>query len=451
MSSQKIIIWSEKVMAFSFYALIYFIPISIALTESFAGLALFSYFLKKWAMFYEQIKKELLPWHTLSFSRKFLSFFRSFKPVESFLNWPIGIFLFFTFMSVIFSEIPFLSVKGYIGKTLEFAFLYFSFLECINSKKRIKIFLTVYLISFTLICINGIFQYFTGREFIHGYLLEGGRICSSLRQSNDFGAYLIMFIPVLFFLSVLCGRSAGGKSDLSVFVSPAVRVILFLLFILALFCLGLTFSRGAWMAFILSLFFAGFKKLKLLLPCCILIVVFLILAAPNLQEGRDGTSSYVSRFMKAANADDRRMVLWQFIDYDNNRMVYWRGTSQIIKDYPLFGAGLNTYSQIVGRYKNVWGGYAHNCYLQMTAETGLLGITAFLGIFFITFRNSFKRLRLIQDQVHWLLLFGLLIGLLGFLLHSFVDTNLYSDQLSSLMWVNMGVIVALQKINKGAL
>ncbi len=449
MNSQKIIIWSDRAMAFSFYALIYFLPISIALTESFAGLVLFFYIFKRGAMLYDQIRKGYLPWRALSFFRKVFSFFRSFKPVENALNWPIGIFLFFTFMSVIFSEIPLLSLRGYVGKTLEFAFLYFSFLECMHSRKRIKIFLTIYLISFALICVNGMFQYFTGQEFIHGNLVESGRISSSLRHANDFGSYLILFIPVLFFLSVLCGRRSGTqKSDFSVFASLPARVILFLLFILALVCLGLTFSRGAWMALILSLFLAGCIKLRLLLPCFLLIVIFLFAATLNLKGRNDGIFEEIRRFMSLTNKADKRVSLERILQYDNNRMVYWQGTGEIIKDYPLFGTGLNTYSQIVGRYKKNFGVYAHNCYLQMTAEIGLLGITAFFGVLFALFRNSLEGLRLIKDQAHWLLLFGFLVGLLAFLIHSFYDTNFYSVQLSSLMWITIGVIVTLQKENR---
>jgi len=428
------------------------LPISIALTESFAALALFSYLLKRGLVFYDQIKRESLPWHAASFFRKIFLFFQSFKPVENFLNWPIAIFLFFTFLSVIFSQIPLLSLRGYIGKTLEFVFLYFSFLECMNSKKRIKIFLTVYFISFALICINGIFQHFAGWEFIHRHLGEGGRISSSLRQPNDFGAYLIIFIPVLFFLSVFSGGKRTGMSEKPVAsISLIARVAMFFFFIVSLACLGLTFSRGAWLAFVLSLFLAGCKKLKFFIPCCILIVAFLGTVTLNLKERSDGMSQYISRFMKAANQDDRKAALQQFVDYDNNRMVYWRGTKRIVKDYPFFGTGLNTYSQIISRYKQNYGGYPHNCYLQMTVETGLFGIMSFLWMLFVLFRNSLKGLRLIKDQVHWLLLFGFLTGLLAFLIHSFVDTNFYSTQLASLMWIIMGVIVALQKINEDEL
>jgi len=441
MNIQKTIIWHDRAMAFSFYALIYFLPISIALLESFAGLALFFYLFKRGTMFYVQIKKGSFSWQTLYFPKKIFAFLRAFKPVKNFLNWPIGILLFFILISAIVSQIPALSFRGYVGKTLQYVFLYFTFLECIHSRKRIKIFLTVYLISFALICINGIFQKFTGQDFIYGQPIDGMRIFSSLRHANDFGAYLILIIPVLFSLSILLGRRErtavpGESSDFLVFTSLITRVIIFLLFILALICLGLTFSRGAWLAFALSLVFMGFRKLKFLLPCLLLVAAFLSISYPYLIEQRSAL------WGNQWNLKD----LLSFTS--SNRLLYWQGTAQIIKEYPLFGTGLNTYSLIVGNYKQQFGGYAHNCYLQMTAETGLFGLAAFLWMLFVLFRNSFKGLRLIEGRAYQLLLFGLLTGLLAFLIHGFFDTIFYSVQLSSLMWVIMGMIVTLQKIHE---
>jgi hypothetical protein len=55
-----------------------------------------------------------------------------------------------------------------------------------------------------------------------------------------------------------------------------------------------------------------------------------------------------------------------------------------------------------------------------------------------------------RDPFLAMLLLGSLIGLGGFLVHSFFDTNFYSVQLGSFMWLIMGFIVAVQKIDKEA-
>ena len=97
-------------------------------------------------------------------------------------------------------------------------------------------------------------------------------------------------------------------------------------------------------------------------------------------------------------------------------------------------------------YKIGWGGYPHNCYLQMIAEIGILGLGSFLIMLGLLFRRSLQAYRNMENQFLKMVLLGALAGLTGFLIHSFFDTVLYSVQLSSLMWIYMGVIVAIPKI-----
>src|SRR3989338_8295110 len=192
---QKFMDWCDKAMAFSFYALIYFLPISIALSETFTGLALLFYVFKRLSFFFIRVshreKQEAR-------GNRFIFFFSSFKPPMNDLSVPILIFLLFNLISVIFSRYPILSIEGFFGKVLQSAFLYFNFIEAVNSKKRLRKFLIVFLISATLISINGLYQYFVGKDFIHGHLVYDGRISSSFRAHNDFAAYLIVIIPIFF-------------------------------------------------------------------------------------------------------------------------------------------------------------------------------------------------------------------------------------------------------------
>ena len=95
----------------------------------------------------------------------------------------------------------------------------------------------------------------------------------------------------------------------------------------------------------------------------------------------------------------------------SHRIVLWKEAIAIIKDHPFLGCGLNTYSIVAPKYKIAEGGgiYPHNSYLQMAAETGLLGLGAFLWIIIILFRTSLSNLKKISNQVR---------------LADFYDTNL---------------------------
>ncbi|MBL7198377.1 MAG: hypothetical protein ISS47_09810 [Candidatus Omnitrophica bacterium] len=90
------------------------------------------------------------------------------------------------------------------------------------------------------------------------------------------------------------------------------------------------------------------------------------------------------------------------------------------------------------------GTYAHNCYLQMLAEIGIIGLASFLWIIGRLFKSSIRSFKKSRD----LLLLGLLAGIIAFLVHSFFDTNLYSLQLSVLFWAMLGLTVARIEISK---
>ena len=483
--SKEFILWCDKAMAFSFYALIYFLPISIALSEMFTGLALFFYLLKRLTSFCVVVGEKAKEKSILSFLCNFILFFRSFKPVDNYLNKPILILLSFSLISVFVSRHPMLSIEGFLGKVLQSVFLYFNFIECINSKKRLKKFLVVFLISATLISINGLYQYFMGKDFIHGHLVPGGRISSSFRAHNDFAAYLIVVVPIFLSLSLL--STINGIQQFSVaymkkdIFSPFLsgkpgKALIFVVFILSFVCFGLTFSRGAWIAFAFTMFFFSVHKKRYIIVNGLILILFFSLFYPRLQETRqvslivDSVSekndtlqapdvNAETQGMAVSNSVQKKtgiletykeMLKFGWVLGGSGRSGYWREAIHIIKDYPFFGVGLNTYS-VVGRgYKITWGGYPHNCYLQMAAETGILGLLSFLWLSSVLFYRSFRNLAAMQDPFLAAFLFGSLIGLGGFLVHSFFDTNFYSVQLGSFMWLIMGLIVAIQKIDKAS-
>ncbi len=430
--SEKFIDWCDKAMAFSFYALIYFLPISIALAETFTGTAFFFFLLKRGTVLCVRLREKNKAKKGIGFfARNFLS---SFKPVSSGLNIPILIVLCFNLISVMQSQFLMQSIEGFVGKVLQSVFLYFNFTEVMRTRKRLKRFLSVFLISCTLITINGYFQMLTGKGFIFGHAFDG-RISSSFRHANDLGAYLLIVVPILFCISVLPKRSKNPlKKNVgyrSISFSPIVQFALFLLFLATFITIGLTYSRGVWIGFILSLLLLGIfgiRQRKIIIYFSVLAVAFLLMFYPKIYDQRTLLKDFKTSLAH------------------NNRIVYWERSIQIVKDYPLFGCGLNTYAQVEGRYTAGWGGYPHNSYLQMLAEIGPFGLAAFLWMLIVLFRDSLRALKKIKIQENKLLLFGFQTGLLGFLIHSFFDTNFYSVQLGSLLWIIIGCVVRFSDI-----
>jgi O-antigen ligase/tetratricopeptide (TPR) repeat protein len=104
-----------------------------------------------------------------------------------------------------------------------------------------------------------------------------------------------------------------------------------------------------------------------------------------------------------------------------SRIDYWSQAGSAIKDYPLLGYGPGTYSLISKKYSNFFtsfSSYAHNSYLQMTAEVGLVG-----GFIFILMKTIIVVLVVaeVKNAKNKLFLLSILIGLVSLYLNNFFD------------------------------
>ncbi len=467
MPDSKLTSWCDRTTVFSFYALIYFLPISTALVEICSTVILTAFFWKRSVNFAAALKRHAVTSGPLSWRRGWHLFTESFQPPAHPLRGPIGIFILINFLSVVVSLYPSLSIKGFIGKLMQSTFLYFSFVETMNTRRKFCIFIGVFFVSTTLIVCNGLAQFFQGTEFIFGKTLPGdGRVASSFKHPNDLGAYLVMVLPMIF--SFVMARwpfwpQGSGRKKTVLGWKIAARIFIVVLLAMSLSVLGLTYSRGAWLSFAIGIvFLMGMNRRHAVVPLAAGILFFFIFP-PHLAPRRN--VSFVSDDLLREKLDRveqgdqyakenrtppfaRRMEIWSSslrrftaMGRDN----YWREAVHIIRSSPLLGTGLNTYSRVGPEYKINWGGYPHNCFLQMAAETGLLGLGSFLWVFLILFYGALKSLKTIEPDFARVVIQGGLAGLLGFIVHSFVDTHFYSVQLGNLMWLMMALVTAVQQ------
>ncbi len=86
--------------------------------------------------------------------------------------------------------------------------------------------------------------------------------------------------------------------------------------------------------------------------------------------------------------------------------------------------------------------YAHNCYLQMAAETGIFGLLIFLWFVAALLKGAVFKVLKFKDKFLKATLIGIVGGILAYLVHSFVDTHLYSLPLAVLFWAMAGLAAA---------
>jgi len=409
----------DGLIRFFLYILIFWLPYSAAVVEVCVICSLVLWMIKRGILMKQR--------NDQSFFEKC----KCFSPKKSPLNLPIFIFLTSCVFSVILSDYAHQSWHNFLTKTVEWFVIYFLVIEVFTQEKHFRVLWIVYIVTAAAVSLDAVMQYhlihkdiFTGRNFI-----EGSRATASFKAPNGLGAYLSILIP--FFLAYQ-----------SLKISRKGKFILVLCLIFFLWALILTFSKGAWISSLIgifSLFIFFFLKYysqrrqiagKLILICVTTITLSVILV-----NARGGINSL---------AHNRAMFSW--------RIGIWEDTFEMIKDKPIFGHGINTYmhkfSQDYARRnpdQNPYAPtYAHNCYLQIFAETGIFGFLSFMWILIRLFKIFILRINnlFIRNEPRAVLSAGLCAGLLAFLIHCFVDTNLYSLKLSSYFWFMCGIFVA---------
>lgn len=132
-----------------------------------------------------------------------------------------------------------------------------------------------------------------------------------------------------------------------------------------------------------------------------------------------GGEGALSRLVGSVNTDDPT----------TGRAHFWAVTVDIIKHHPFIGTGLGAYGVVYTAYDSRNGLFrleqAHNDYLQVLSDGGIIG--AAIGLFFVImlFRMGFER-RESQDRFRRGVATGALGGCFAVLVHSFFDFTLHT-------------------------
>jgi O-antigen ligase len=314
---------------------------------------------------------------------------------------------------------------------------YFVVLAWANSRQRVGRVLWVMLISTVVTAAFAVYQ-----EIIGGYtslwLLVAprdeyfagwdGRSPSFLGHANTLAGYLNLVLPFalacsvrgqdnwkklggwtvgLGFLGLLCSQSLGG---LAAFLS---------ILVLAIFCFARTRTR----------------RVVLLVGLCTLVAA-LYLLTNNLNPAHTGQA--------IASDTVTRLLLWQ---------TAWN----YFVDSPVIGVG---WGNFVGLYAIDLTSFSnwfqpgvsevHNVYLQLLAETGLVGFAAFFYLIVQSWRRAWCQLHSSIDPLASALAFGILGALLSILVHGLVDVP-FRPQTGTLLWVLIALLVVNDRLHRASL
>lgn len=210
--------------------------------------------------------------------------------------------------------------------------------------------------------------------------------------------------------------------------------VAFLILVLSIF---LSLGRGGILsvsfALLLFQFLYTYKKVHrrylpiVLLGCCLLFLLSWV------GWGRI-TSEFAQGFDSAGTFKDGR---WQL----------WSDVVQIIKDYPLFGSGFGTFVFAYPLYKTIPGNlvfdHAHNDYLELLTDGGLIGALLAAWFIFAVLGHSWRMISVRRDRYAVLVGIGALSGICAMLLHSLTDFNLHNGAVGMYFFFLCAVLVVV--------
>ena len=387
MNKEKLGLFFDKACVISLYVLLFFIPISIAVIELFFGFALL-FFLGK------LVTSECLFSKLLKNEKIVLFFFvsLSFSLINS------GTFL------------P-ISLHALFLKWGKYILLYLIIAHTLTSVPRIKYAIASISFGAVLVILDCYSQLFFNFEFLrHGNMaLHTNNIFAltgPFTHNNDLAAYLICALIIILYWVF----SESSKT---------IKPIAVTIFFLGVFILSRAYSRGGWLIFIMAIILLAIllKKFRFL-GFSLLVAVIL------------GLKFSFLKFL---------------IFKDAGRFELWDIGLRMAGEHPLLGNGIGTFMALFRNFslsRDI--SYAHNCFLQLWAEAGLIAVAVFILFIVKTLSEGLFFYKKTKNSI-----FAILIcAITAYLCHSFFDTHLFSLRLAVLFWVLMGLLKGAKFITK---
>lgn len=340
------------------------------------------------------------------------------------MDLPILVFALLILISTITSIDPLGSFRDLAIHLTAMGFM-FVLVNSIKTKKDFNILITFLVIAATLVALYGLYQYKVGVDMEDKWVDAANnpdvktRVFSVFGNPNILAEYLIMIIPIsisLFWYSKKLNKKA---------IFLGISLVLML-------ALVLTLSRGGWIGFAFGiLIFVILIEKKLLLS-----IIPLVLGGVYFLP-----QSILNRISSIGNLRDSSNAY---------RLKMWGITLDIIRDNWLVGVGFGyipfkytfeTYIRTMPVY------HSHNTYLQITGEMGILGLIVFLGLIFIIYKYSIKRLIKGEDRYIRTMAAGVLAGLAALLGHGAVESVLYLPRIIITFWTLVALLLALMRIS----
>ncbi len=340
---------------------------------------------------------------------------------------------------------------------LKISVFYFIAVMLLNTRKRIKTYMILYLLSMGFVSLIQIYTYLTvglnvstgkgGYGLIVGgatILGGGGPLKGSAEGVNGVGGYSTYFLANSSELGL--GLCVTYPLCYYLFKGTTSRLLkIICLVLLAMFVVSIVFtgSRGAFVGFIATLLYLLYKQKKLLIGLVILAVlsplaIYLV------------SDQYVHRIESITDVETDQSI--------GIRLQLWRAAVDMIADYPIFGVGTGNFPNAYGSTYRAKGSASlywspHNVFIQIVTELGLVGFTVYLlfigSIFWINYKSRQILAAFDDEKLLYYLSHGIDVILVGYIVAGqFITATYYPHLFQFSVWASAIYLVARKRARR---
>ncbi len=358
------------------------------------------------------------------------SAFRILPLLSTPLDLPLLVFLGALLLSTFCSPDALNSLAGYRKLWLVGAF--FATYHLVKDSQEAWRLVALWMIVTAVVAAYGIVQHYTGIDWSRELVgkesnldpfwfgrVEGFRT-KGLHPSGITYAHNLLF--PLVFLSVFLFLPAASWQQRLLRLSGWGLMVFALLFSL---------TRGVWVAYLMVLLLLGaLKGGRVLLGAVSGMVV-------------------LSLFLLSAGAGVRERA-GSLFDLGENigRSRIWQANWDMIRERPLLGWGYGNYREFRDPYYQRYPeadttAHAHNTFLQIWVDTGLLGLGAFLFLCAMVLKKGWETYCRFSTEPWKSLALGGILGVVGFLWGGMTQHNFGDAEVVLVLWATVGVLMRL--------
>jgi len=348
---------------------------------------------------------------------------RRFQLMRTPLNIPIAAFLIAAAIGVVMAVDFKHSLKGYM--TLGWISIFFLFVNNVKDEIQIKKLVRILIVITTIAGAYAIFQHFTRIDFFGNvkYIQKSfARSTGFFNSPQTFGNYVLLLFPMVIGLSSY-SKTRGEKRWLQLSSLIILTAIIF------------SYTRGVWLGLIGGLIFmAILRSKKLLFAVVIGIIVgsmFLVILP---------SSKFTQRVVRTFKSD--RPV--------GDRIYFWQGSLRIIRDYPITGLGWEGFRKVYPKYKPAKGRqlvcHAHNNFIDMAVDSGLLGLGIFIWLLVTIYKVGFHIFKELEDGYFKGIAWGFLGSFTAFLIAGLSQYNFGDSEVVMLFYFLLAMVMVIPRI-----